>query len=322
MRFLSKPQPKREKRGWFTSKKTRREQLETTKKDSKRSCMGILILWGLFLATALYIALYSSYIRIGRIAVYGTEKIASETVRDFIDRELSGKFLGIVPRDGFFAVREAAIEADIENAFPLFSDVSITRGFPDRIDVNVVERTSIMLWCSQEKCFLLDESGMLRENERVFSEENSTFVLKVTDLSERSAEAGQKVFDWDFSSFVGTIQSAFLNRLGLGTETSYKTASRFAEDIRVRTDEGWEAYLSTRVPAEVSAGILNLLFEKELPKEKRSGLKYIDLRTENRIYYAFQDGVEQAAGTSGQENAEKQPDSSKIEKSDKKKPDR
>jgi hypothetical protein len=64
------------------------------------------------------------------------------------------------------------------------------------------------------------------------------------------------------------------------------------------TSEGWELYVSTELPIASTLDALSLLFEKELPPEKRAGLRYIDMRIENRVYYAFKDAPAESIQTS------------------------
>lgn len=293
MRFLPSTQSKREKRRFFSSKKTRREQFEVTSRKRRRSTFGVVFLWGIFFVTLLYVTFFSHYIRIEHINVSKTERISSDEVMAYIEQELSGKYLGILPKDGFFVVRTSTFRDRIATTFPLFREVSMRRVFPDTLDIQIIERPNIVQWCSGGQCFLLDESGTVLTNENIFNEQNREFVVTVTDMSRQPVSSGQKIFEWDFASFVMSLDPVFWERFGIQTEPSYMTASRFADDIRLMTTEGWEVYLNTRVPIETSIGALGLLFEKELSlPEERAKLRYIDLRTENRVHYTFRDASE------------------------------
>jgi hypothetical protein len=187
--------------------------------------------------------------------------------------------------------------------YPLFASVSVTRVFPDGVRVEVTERKKIILWCSGESvlgvsgaaaaggsCYLIDEEGRAKDGARAMLPENMPYALSITDLSGKPVTAGEKVFDPQYGAFVVRMNELFPERLGFALEPQYTTVSRFADEVRARTSEGWEVYIGSEIPLESSLNALKLLFEKELPQEKRAKLAYIDLRAENRAYYAFREG--------------------------------
>jgi hypothetical protein len=166
----------------------------------------------------------------------------------------------------------------------------------------VTETKKIILWCSggfvqnapkqtlRTRIVFIDEEGKAQDSGRALLSENIPYVVFITDRSGTSAARGEKVFDPSYGAFVVRINEMFPEQLGIELEPQYATVSRFANEVRVRTSEGWEAYVSTEIPIDSSLNALKLLFEKELPQELRAKLAYIDLRVENRVYYAFREG--------------------------------
>jgi hypothetical protein len=101
-----------------------------------------------------------------------------------------------------------------------------------------------------------------------------------------------KIFDPQFVAFPGEVRTALRERLGLETDQKMRVTSRFGNELRVKTDGGWEIFFATDIPLETSLDALSLLLDKEIPAERRADLLYIDLRTENRVFYRFQEGKE------------------------------
>ena len=97
-----------------------------------------------------------------------------------------------------------------------------------------------------------------------------------------------------------------------------RLVSRFADELRVKTKGGWQIYFGTRIPLEASLEALQLLFEKELPEERHGDLEYIDLRTENRVFYRYKEGIEEAR-VMEQASIPKPEEPKQEKKSDKKK---
>ncbi|MEK9151007.1 MAG: FtsQ-type POTRA domain-containing protein [Patescibacteria group bacterium] len=278
MRFLRKGLP------------ARRAERSVAKQQNQHSSAGIFFLWILLAGTFVYIAFFSVFFLIGEPRIMGMSEISEKTLRDFVENQVTGKYAGIVPKRGFFAVRPQTIAERLRMEYPLLASVSVTRVFPDSLRVEVTERQKILLWCSDDRCLLIDEAGVAHDGSRALSPENMPYALLITDTSGKPTAPGETVLDPEYGAFAVRMSGLFPERLGIAIEPRYTTASRFADELRVRTEEGWEAYFGTDIPIESSLRTLKLLFEKELPQGRRATLAYIDLRTENRAYYAFREG--------------------------------
>lgn len=261
----------------------------TVEKEKSRVAPSVIVLWSLFLATLFYLAFFSVFFHISEPQVSGMSKISEENVREFVRQEMAGKYFGIFPKRDFFLVTPHILKARLLSEYPLFASARVTRIFPDGIDVQVTEREKIILWCSGEPCFLIDEEGTARENSRALDSENISHVLFIADQSGKAVTAGEKVFDPNYGTFVTRLGTVFGQELGFTLEPRMTTVSRFSSEVRAKTSEGWEAYLNTEIPLESSLNVLKLLFEKELPPEVRARLAYIDLRAENRAYYVLKE---------------------------------
>lgn len=265
---------------------------------------GVFLLWLLLFATLFYIAFFSMFFLVGVPQITGMSEVSEETLRGSVETELSGKYASIFSKRDFFLVQPRVLEERLLREYPLLAAVSVTRIFPDGIRIEVTERKKIILWCSGEpvqnteemtpadgRCFLIDEEGKAQESSRALLPENIPYVIFITDMSGKAVVSGEKVFDSSYGTFVVRVNEQFPEQLGFSLEPRYTTVSRFANELRAKTSEGWEVYVSSEVSVDSSLNALKLLFEKELPQEKRAKLAYIDLRAENRVYYAFREGA-------------------------------
>lgn len=291
-RFLRKALPKR------------REGRAVPKENKSGSgiFVSVLFLWLLFFATLGYVAFFSPFFVIGTPRISGMHQISPEALNTSLESQLAGKHLNILPKRNFFLFRPSALETFLRNEYPLLASATVVRVFPDGLSLSVTEREKMIVWCvieslenveenisSKRNCFLIDEAGRAGDASRALAEENISAVLFVTDTSGRVAVEGDRVFDSDYGRFILQLNRLFAEQIGIGLGVEYTTVSRFANEVRAKTHEGWEVYFNTEIPIEASLSALKLLFEKELPQERRTGLAYIDLRTENRVYYAFRE---------------------------------
>jgi hypothetical protein len=276
MRFLRKGIPKRHER---------RVPIENKKKS--HLSVGVFFLWFLFFAALIYITFFSVFFLVSVTQIIGANEVSEETLREFAEKQLDGKYFNIFSKRNFFLMRPRTLETQLLEEFPLLSSAVVTRVFSDGLHIEVAERKKIILWCFGKRCFLADEGGVARNGERALSQENISHAIFITDMSGKSVTLGEKVFDPDYGKFVVQLNDSFQEQLGIPLEPRFTTISRFANEVRAKTSEGWEVYFGTDVPLQSSLDALKLLFAKELPKELRGKLAYVDLRTENRAYYAF-----------------------------------
>lgn len=253
----------------------------------ERSWIGSIVMWCLFFLTAVYMLFFSDFVRLDTIRVSGTNKLSVGDIQNTIGRVLVGTSFKVVPQNGFFSIRPHRLEGLLGEAYPLIRTVSVRRVFPNHLDVTIEEREKIVLWCSGGPCFLLSEEGMAADGSEASRDTWVGQVLTVVDTSAQSVIIGRMIADADFSGFIVAIRPALESRLNLSVEPRFLTPSRFADEVEARTTEGWRLFLNTRVPLATSLDALALLFEKELPRDKRANLDYIDLRTENRAYYVM-----------------------------------
>ncbi len=253
--------------------------------------IALFSLWIIFFGTLFYLSFFSSFVLIEKVEVSGTSVISETSLQEFVADQLAGKYWGIFPKRAYFFVRPHILEERLQREYPLLATISVQCLFPNKLSLLVTERKKIIIWHSLDSSYLVDEDGITHDSTRAVSPENEAFVITVTDTSDKPVTIGEKVFDAEYGAFVIGMNELFPERLGLTLLPQYTTVSRFAEELRAKTDEGWEVYFDTSIPIETSLNTLGLLFEKELPKEKRSKLAYIDLRAENRAYYVFRDGT-------------------------------
>lgn len=291
MWFLSK-QKYREKTTQFLRKSLpeKRKHRGVEKKHGQHNVVGILLLWILFFGTLFYTAFFSLFFLTGEPRITGMSEISEKTLSDFVDATLAKKYFQIFSRHNFFLVHPKDLENQLRREYPLLASVSVTRVFPDGLRIEVTERKKIILWYSKEQSFLIDENGIAHDSAQALLPENEKYILSVTDMSNKEVALDDKVFDADYGVFVVQVNELFSEQLGMTLESRYTTVSRFADELRAKTNEGWAVYFGTDIQIESSLTVLKLLFEKELSKEQRTKLAYIDLRAENRAYYAYREG--------------------------------
>lgn len=296
MKFLWRSQLKKE-RGKFLPhntpirKQNRKERLTVSLKQSPGGYKGALVLWLLFFGTVGYVVLFSSYLALQTPQVNGLVRIDRADFEDLIRQELSQKYFGYISRQRYFLLQSKRLEATLLSKYPLLQQVSVRRVFPNTIRIQAEEREWLLVWCSATVCSqILEDGSVVPLTDAFQAPENVSRTLTLRDTSGQPLSFGTHVFDPDMVRFPLAVKQALEERFSLTIENEMSLTSRFANELRVKTNEGWEIYFGTRIPLDASLMTLELVLQKEIPASRRHDIRYVDLRTENRVFYRYQDG--------------------------------
>ena len=169
-----------------------------------------------------------------------------------------------------FLVNLNQIRKDILNNSPQLAEVEISQGFPDALDVIVIERLALANFCQNEKCFLLDNKGIIFEEI-----EPQTNLIKIIDgQKEKMPKLGEQMIERDYLEKILKIKKYLFEEFKLGT----KEFLVFSQRLNVKTDEDWEIYFDPRGDLNWQLTKLNLVLKGKIPLEKRKDLEYIELR--------------------------------------------
>lgn len=210
-----------------------------------------------------------------KIVVSGEEKVSKEKIESLVEQRLENRILFLKTKS-ILAVDGGQIEKDILDAFPGISETKVNKRLFDTINVQVIERTGLALWCKDDDCFLLDKYGVIFEEAPLDSE---LIIIETTQLGELFL--GKNVIAEDKIVQILAIE----NKLAETSKISIKKAILVSNDrLDMETAEGWAIRFNLKSDLDWQLTELKLALEKQISAEKRKNLEYIDLRF-SRVYY-------------------------------------
>lgn len=279
-------------------------------------------LWGAFfivlIAGLVYLSFWSPLLKIRKINVNVTgDNFNDQAKVEAVVREtLNQKIWRFIPGDSFFIISTQAIKEKIEKIFPETENVAVRQDIKDGLKISLAGRQAAAIWCQGQK---LGEnasaSPIVIDSLVEIASTTPTEEVTLWQLPEV-----EKCFFVDKNSFVfreapeisGTILPTFYDQtnreINLGSIASASSTIEFADliqktmkedgvgfrgflinninnpDIIALTLEGWQIYFDLNRSAQAPLKVLDTLLNGDLA-EKRASLKYIDLRTANRVYY-------------------------------------
>ncbi|TSD02072.1 MAG: Uncharacterized protein Athens071425_170 [Parcubacteria group bacterium Athens0714_25] len=257
-----------------------------------------------FVAVFLYVLFFSGFLKISKITLEGAKDLKREDVLEIVDNYLHGKYWGIVEKNNFILVFEGKLENKILDKFRKIRSIEVEKIFPNTLNIIIDERESLLIWSAGDEKFVLDENGRAYEradfNSKLVKENN---LVEIKDESNKSVSIGEKVLSSDYIDFSLAIRDRIEKEIDLPIENQYRTNSRIADEVIVRTQEGWDIFLNNKLDLDYSSRMLKTFLEKQVGQDQRRELEYVDLRIEKKIYYKFKKKEENKEGE--ENNAEK-----------------
>lgn len=256
----------------------------------------------IFACLVVYMLFFSVEMQITKIEVTGTKELDNSELMRMINEDLQSATLGFLPKNNYILVSNGRIEKLLSDKYKKIRSVKVEKKFPDTIVANVDERDSLLVWCQQEdKCFLLDEDSIAYSVADFNSPElTQNKLLRINDRSNSDVFLGSSVIKKSYEEYVLSAKDEF-GKLGINIENNFYVPSRMAEEMEIRSVDGFSILLSSQFTLNSAIKTLDMVLKKEITKEKITQLEYIDLRSEYKAFYKYKN-----SGNAEQQNNEQQ----------------
>jgi cell division septal protein FtsQ len=268
----------------------------------------------LFLVVVLYAFVFAQFLEINEIMVKNNQSITTEKLSQFVNSEIDSKYFKLVSKRNFIFLNTRYLEKNVKNNFKKTKKVSIEKKFPNKLIVNIEERNLILSLCSRGDCYFIDENGYAYEKSNFdLADVKENRTAKLVDESGKEIREGEYVLMPKYVSFIVGIEDAIKESTSLEILNEYRTESRISEEVIVQTKKGWDIYFNSRFPIDKSVRTLKTLMNRQIMLRDLNDLEYIDLRSENKVFYRMVGGVTMEEETiKKEEEANKTLDKSEI----------
>lgn len=247
-----------------------------------------------FIGVAIYSFVFAGFLEINDISVDNRGSIPAIDIKDFINKELDGKYLKIISKNNFIFLNSKKTEAKLKDEFKKIRTVDINKKFPNKVKVIIEERNLILALCSRGDCYFIDENGYAYE--KISPElrlKNQNEIIELVDESGKEIRENEYVLLPRYVDFIVNVAAEIKDDTSIEILNEYRTRSRISEEVIVQTKKGWDIYLNTKFPIDKSTQTLKTLLNRHLMLKDLNELEYIDLRSENKVFYRMIGGVTQ-----------------------------
>jgi len=245
-----------------------------------------------FIGVTTYVLFFSQFLAITKIKVEGTEKIDPASLENEIDSAISGNYLNILPKNSIILLRKDKLSGILSKNFKLIESLVVKKHFPNTLLVSIREKKPRLLLIVDGQEYVVDDKGIAYEKadfESDFLRTNQLPVLE--DESGRKISVQEEVLSPDYVNFILDAKEKLEKKLDLGTNQVLKTSNTASGDVELETNEGWKIYFNNDVGLEKELKMLKVVLDNKIEKGERGELEYVDLRTDNKVYYKFKQPV-------------------------------
>lgn len=271
-----------------------REKKKTVSKIKKfiRPVLVRNILIVLFLIVVIYAFVFSNFLEITDVEIKKDGIIPVEDINKIVEQEINGKYFNLVSKKNFAFFNAKQLSDKLKNDFRKIKVISIKRDFPNKVSIEIQERTLILSLCSRGDCYFIDERGYAYEKMNPDSNYiNRNETIELIDESGKEIVENQYVLLPSYIEFIVAIADELKENMNIEILKEYRTRSRISEELIVQTKKGWDIYFNAKVPIEKSIQTLKTLLNRHLLLRDLNELEYIDLRSENKVFYRMKGGV-------------------------------
>ena len=239
----------------------------------KKKVFCAFLLFFLFFSGNFYLTTFAPLFQIQKVEVSGSEKL-KESVKSLVEPHLLTNLFSFQTKSIFLFNPDQIAQFVLEN-FPQIEEIEFFKKFPDKLEIKIRERQAIALFCSQ-KCYLIDREGI------AFEEFFAKDIFEIEEQNKREISLGENVIEKEVLDGILKIKKVLEEEFQISLEKIVLVSD---ERVNVKTLESWEIYFNPKRDIDWQLTKLRVLFEKEIPPEKRKNLEYIELRFGNFAPY-------------------------------------
>lgn len=285
-------------------KKTKKKPTKKRKSQQKEFSWNrfyFKVICILFFCITIYVLLFSELTKVHEINVKGNKIINLNSITQKIEFQMKDKNFLQISRNNFFLVSESDLQRTILDSFPKIKSAEVKKVFPNQINISIVEYDLIPVVCIESQkgdCFILENDGRIIEEANFDSaklKENKTVVIIDKNKNDIIEIGKEFILEKKLNNiiFLGEEMTYVLNAK---IQQPYIIPARGANEVRFDTSEGWYLQVDTVDNPKVSLKVIELFFEKGFNIKHdnltRYDLEYVDIRTNKKVFYKYDKGVE------------------------------
>ena len=147
----------------------------------------------------------------------------------------------------------------------------------------------------KEHCFSVDDSGRIHQQTDAFQEmQKNLSSIVLVGMNGYLPQENEEIFEEEVIEYFLELPLFMERNLYVPIVEVFRVPSPFADEVTVRTQEGWDIMLRTDISPEETIALLRTFFIRiaDTP-EIRTQLRWVDVRIPEHIYYALDENEDE-----------------------------
>jgi cell division septal protein FtsQ len=240
----------------------------TRRRISGRVIAAVILVLGLAGVIG-YFVVFSPLFSVQDVSVTGAKTVDAGAVKRAA-LDASEQHFGPISSNSLALVDTGEVAKAIKRDHDDIAAVEVTASWPNRLNVDVTERQSTLLWQSKDKYYLVDAQGTAFDTAR-----SDASLIKVEDSTGLPVELGKRVAS---SRFIKSLQDIQRDMKTAGFTVKGFRIPETTFEVQAITDKGYYAVFDTTRSASFQVDALKKATDQAKPSE------YADLRVPGRVY--------------------------------------
>ncbi len=234
------------------------------------ACAGILALF-----------LYHPFFDVTSISIQGNQKITATDIQQTAEAVLKQKKFFIFKEKNFFVLNTNAI-ADALNARYAFESLRVSKSAFSTLTIMVVERGAAATVKNGSDISYIDKNGTLigpaHETDALYAQ-----LPQILLNTPRPSNQKDTVIAPATLKSITTLCTLIPDRTGIVLKAA-EPQDEEGRIVHLITEEGWQIYVDRQNDWNKQVTLLKNILNVKFKDNNRTGLHYIDVRYENRVY--------------------------------------
>lgn len=239
------------------------------------------LLFLLIILIIIYLFFYSPIFQIKNIEVKSTANIPNQVIKkNYVEWQMRQRRFLIFRQSNIFLFSQSWLKKRIDDSFDP-QELKINKSWPSTLKIEIKEKTPSLVWVTQEKYYLLEENGLA--SQEINKDNIPANLPKISDESNEGITVGQEIIAKDLAKLILDLKEKITKETNINI-TSFSVPTRQPVQVNAIAVQGFKIYFNPKTDIDSQINKLKRIVSEKL-KDKLNSLEYIDLRTENRVYY-------------------------------------
>ncbi len=230
-----------------------------------------------FVLAILYLIFYSPVFRINEVQINGLEKVNRQNFELLVNDYRFDRTFLIFSNNNYWLFNKKKITNKIFAQY-YFEEFSITKKWPNKVDITLKEKQSAINWLTNNLCYHLDLTGLAIE----YCEENDGYLI-IRDLENVDVRIGGSVINSEDLNYLIDLYQQTKNIVK--EDFNLIEIEKQKNLLTIKTEQGTELKFNQNLTVDEQIGRLYTLLGQPSVKEKLQTIRYFDFRFGEKVYY-------------------------------------